>query len=103
MRWSRVHAQRLVEPVHAHHDTLAALDRLLDPEGRLVDLILIEALLDRRHGATHPVDPLDVGDRQALELLGQRLDVVRAAERIGHPRDPGLVPDHLLGAQRDLG
>ena len=52
-------------------------------ERRVVDLVLVEARLDRRDGAAHRLDPLDVVQRQPLELVGERLDVVRAAERIG--------------------
>ena len=37
----------------------------------------------------------------ALHLVGERLDEVRAAERIGHVGHVRLVGDHLLGAQRD--
>ena len=39
--------------------------------------------------------------RARLELVGQRLDVVGAAERIGGVGDPGLVREDLLRAQRD--
>ena len=38
----------------------------------------------------------------ALELVGERLDVVRAAERIDDVRNAGLVGEHLLRAERDL-
>jgi hypothetical protein len=33
--------------------------------------------------------------------VGQRLDEVRPAKRVDGVRDPGLVRDDLLGAQRD--
>ena len=37
----------------------------------------------------------------ALHLVGERLDEVRPAERVGDVGDVGLVGDHLLRAQRD--
>ena len=37
----------------------------------------------------------------AFDLVGEVLDVPRAAERVGDVGDVGLVGDHLLGAQRD--
>ena len=37
----------------------------------------------------------------ALELVGELLDEPRAAERVGHVHDPGLLGDDLLGAQRE--
>ena len=37
----------------------------------------------------------------ALHLVGQRLDEVRPAERVGDVGDVRLVGDHLLGAQGD--
>ena len=90
------------EPVHAD-DPLPRLDALLDAERGLVDLVLVEARLDRAHGAAHRIDLPDVVGRETFELLGERFDVVRARDRVdrlGHAR---LVADHLLRAQRDRG
>jgi acetyltransferase-like isoleucine patch superfamily enzyme len=47
-------------------------------------------------GALHVIE----ADGQEVQLVGQRLDVVRAAERVD-VGDAGLVGDHLLRAQRD--
>ena len=41
--------------------------------------------------------------RARLDLVGQRLDVVGAGERVDRVGRAGLVGDDLLGAQRDLG
>ena len=56
--------------VDAHDDLLLPLHRLLELEGRLLDLALREAALDGRHHSAHRVDLAEV-----LERLG--LDVVR--------------------------
>jgi len=53
------------------------------------------------HCATHRVDALDVLPRQALDLVGQRLHVVRTSERVGSIGDAAFVADDLLRAQRD--
>ncbi len=52
----------------------------------------------------HPAELVDLGEvliAAALHLVGERLDEVGAAERVGGGGDAGLVRDHLLGAQRD--
>ena len=51
---------------------VAALDRLLDPVRRLLDLALLEAALDRRERPAHGVDLVEVGLGGRLELVGQR-------------------------------
>ena len=48
-----------------------------------LDLALHPARLDRRDRAAELVDPLDQLERARLELVGERLDEVGAAERIG--------------------
>ena len=55
---------------------------------------------------TMPPLPLEVVhdlDDARLGRVGQRLDEVRAAERVGDPGDAGLVGEDLLGAQRERG
>ena len=52
--------------------------------------------------AAELVDPRDQRPGAALDLVGQRLDEVGARERIDGVGRPGLVGDHLLGAQREL-
>ena len=92
---SRVH-------VDADDRALARLDLLLPPERRVLDLALHEALLDRRDRSADLVDPLDQLPRARLELVGQRLDVVRAAERVGGVgRRRASAREDLLRAQRD--
>ena len=44
-----------------------------------------------------------ISSASALELVGERLDVPGAAERVGDVGDAGLLHQHLLRAQRDLG
>ena len=79
---------------------LAACRGLLDPELR-------HAGLD---GLRHPAERLDLLDqlpRVGREGVGERFDVVRAAERVDHVGDAGLLGDDQLrvagGARRGLG
>jgi hypothetical protein len=87
--------------VDADDDALAVVDLGLQLEGGVGDLALRIALL---HGVDHAaelVDPAEVVVGLGLELVGERLDEVRPAQRIGGRRDAGLMGDDLLGAQRD--
>ena len=92
----------LLETVHPDDGALPRLDRLLDAEGGLVDLVLEEAGLDRGDRAAHRVDPLQVLGGARLELVRERLDEVGAAERVGHVRDARLQREDLLRAEREL-
>ena len=59
-RWSSTTSgSSVVVPVDADDDALAALDVALPGEGRLLDLLLHPALLDRGDGAPELVDPGD--------------------------------------------
>ena len=69
--------------VDADDDPLARLDVRREAERGLLDLVLDEALLDRRDRAAQLVDALDELLGTRLELARQRLDGVRAAERVG--------------------
>ena len=89
------------EGVDADDHALARLDLLVPAERRLLDLALDEALLDRSDGAAELVDPLDQLARALLELVGERLDEVGAAERVGGVGRAGLGREDLLRAQRD--
>ena len=87
--------------VDADHDVLLGAVALVVAEGRLLDLVL-----DERDGvdrAAELVDALDQLPRAALDLGGQRLDVVGAGERVDGVGGARLVGDDLLRAQRDLG
>ena len=86
----------LLEAIDADDRPLSRLDLPLVLEGRLLDLVLDEPLLDRRDGAAQLVDPLDQLPCPRLELLGERLDEVGAAERICRVRPAGLVRKQLL-------
>src|SRR2546422_2703339 len=90
------------EAVDADDRALAALDLLLPLEGGLLDLVLHEAPLDRLDGAAELVHALDQLPGASLELVRQRLDEVRAAERIGRVDRAPLGRENLLRAQREL-
>ena len=87
--------------VDADDDPLSVVDLGLQLEGGVRDLALGIALLHRVDHAAELVDPAEVVVRLRLELVGERLDEVRPAERVGGRRDAGLVGDDLLRAQRD--
>ena len=91
----------LLVAVDADDDALAVLDLLLPVECRLLDLRLHEAPLDRLDGASELVDALDQLPGARLQLGGERLDVVRAAERIRGRGRPTLGGEDLLRAQGD--
>src|SRR5262245_16899828 len=91
----------LHEAVDADDDPLSRLDLGLVAERRSLDLGLDEALLDCRDRAAELVHAVDELLRALLELRGQRLDVVRAAERVGGVGRPRLVRQDLLGSQGD--
>ena len=74
---------------------------LLGAVRRLLDLALDEALLDRRQRAAGGLDALEQRARAAFDLVGERLDRVRAGERIDRVGHAGLGGDDLLRAQRD--
>ena len=95
--------------VHAHDEVTAVVELALELVGGLGDLALEPSRLD---GAEHafeeravaePVEVVEHGLGLALHLVGELLDEPRAAERVGHVRDAGLVGDHLLGPQRQAG
>ena len=90
-----------------HAIAVDADDRLLArllPERRLIgeigDVLLEPAFLDQLDRAAALIDlPQDL-ENALLVFVGQRLDIVGAAERVDHLRNVGLVGDHLLRAQR---
>ena len=92
----------VLEAVDADHDAVARVDLGLQLVAGVGDLALREVLLDRFDHAAELVDPAEVVVGELLETVGQRLDEVRAAERVDRVRDPGLMGDDLLRAQRDL-
>ena len=68
----------------------------------LLDLGLHVPALDRRDRPADVLDAVDDGLRGLLELVRERLDVVRAGEGIDRVGRAGLVGDDLLRAQREL-
>ena len=87
--------------MHADDDPLAALDGGLEAVGRVGDLRLRVALLDGGDHAAAAIDLVEIRLGLRLDPVGQLLDEVRAAERVGDARRAGLVREHLLRAQRD--
>src|SRR5437868_12994634 len=92
----------LLEAVDADDHAFAALDRSLPLEGRLFDLRLDEAPLDRLDGATQLVDARDQVRRARLEVVRQGLDEVRAAERVSSVGRAALRGENLLCAKGEL-
>ncbi len=61
----------VAELVDAHDDLVARVDRPLDPVGRLLDLALLEAALDRGERAAELLDLVEIGPRGSFELVGE--------------------------------
>ena len=80
---------------------LPGAHRLLHPVRLVGDQPVQVALLDRLDHAAALLEVVHDGDDLRLHGVGQRLDVVGTAERVGDPRHAGLVRQHLLGAQRE--
>src|SRR6185312_10565551 len=90
------------ELVHADDGATVLLDFPLLARGGLGDLALQPARLETMYDATNLGDLLEQRLCFPLELVGQSLDVVRAAQRIGNVWNTGLVREHLLRAKRNL-
>ena len=86
--------------VDADHDVLLGPVALVVAEGGLLDLALDEG--DRVDRAAELVDALDQLPGAALDLGGQRLDVVGAGERVDGVGGARLVGDDLLGPSATL-
>ena len=84
-------------------DPVPALDLLLDPVCRLLDLSLLEAGLDRRERAAEGVDLLEVGARRLFQLVRQLLHEIRTSQRVGRLGHAGLVGEDLLRPERETG
>ncbi len=91
------------EAVEPDDGLAARVDPRLGAGGGLLDAHLGQPRRDR---LGHPAELLDLGDVApgALgELVGEPLDVVRAAPRVGDPADPGLLLELDLGVAGDPG
>ena len=84
-------------------DLLAAVDRGLAAGRGLLDAQLRHARLDGLGHAAERLDLLDQLPRLVGEALRERLDVVRAAERIDDVGDAGLLGEDQLGVAGDAG
>ncbi len=73
---------RVGEPVDPDHHLLAVVHRLGKAVGRRLDLLLHEPSLDRGNGAAQLLDPLEVDIGRRLHLVGERLNEVRARQRV---------------------
>ena len=93
----------LDEAVDTHDRSLARFDLGLQHVGSFGDLALGKVALDRLHHPALAIDRVEIGARSLLQLVGQRLDEVRASERIDSVRHAGLEGDDLLGAKRQPG
>ena len=94
-RWGTDQANRYIT------DLFAAFDRLLILIGRLLDFALRESGLDRFDHSAKAVDLIKVLETTVDHLLGQRLDVITASERIDRIYYAGLLRNDLLGAKGD--
>ena len=65
--------------------------------------MLLVAALDGRDRPAEGVDLVELRPGRPLQLVRQRLDEVRAGQRVGRLGDPGLVGEDLLGPQRETG
>ena len=89
-----------MEGVHAHHDLLLVLHRLLEFVSCVLDLGLHIALFDGLQRPAHLVDPVQVFLGASLDLVGQIFHHIRTCHRIDRIGCPGFVGDDLLCAQR---
>ena len=89
----------LLEAVHAHDDALARLHLALEAVGRLLDLPLDLAPLDRARAPPRRPRCARRARGLALQEVGGRFHRVRPAERIHGVRHAGLERDDLLRAQ----
>ena len=87
------------EPIHADNNPFAAVDFLLRPVGRLLDLALDQALFDGLERAAGGVDSIDDRARLVLDASGHLLDRVGAAAGVDGIGDAGLGCNHLLGSK----
>src|ERR687897_1307350 len=87
--------------VDVDHVALILFELALVAGGGLGDLAHREALFYGLDHAPHLVYLLEVVVRLPLQLVGQRLDEVRAAKRVYGVRHPGLQGGYLLGPDGD--
>ena len=92
-----------LEPVYTDHHLFTGLHALGFAIGRFRNLSLNETGLQRPQHAADVFDLADEHLRPPFDLGGQRLDVVRARQRINRVRRTALRRDDLLGAQRQQG
>jgi hypothetical protein len=89
----------VAEAVDADYHLVARVDRPLGAVGRLLDRTLLEAVLEGRERPAHRVDLVEVALGRPLQLGGEGLHEVRAAQRIRGLGDARLVGENLLGPE----
>ena len=87
--------------VDADHDLVPAVVQELVAVGGVRDLLLRIAPVDGAHHAAELVDRPDIRHRLRFHLVGERLEEVRAAERIDGEGCSRLLRDDLLRAEGD--
>src|SRR6266540_1216917 len=89
------------EIIDADDRALLVLDFPLVAVGGVRNLLLEEPFADRRDHAAEAGDAVEVAVRVLLELVRERLEEIRTAERIDGVRDAALVREDLLRPQGD--
>src|SRR5262249_29606261 len=84
------------EAIHADHDDRTAVDALLLPIRRFLDLALHDPRFDGGERTAEPIDPRVHLPRLTLDRIGHRFERVRAAQGIDRVRHAALVRDDLL-------
>src|SRR6266702_7276671 len=93
--------------VHSHLDRLALIHSALIPICGVLNLALHVSMLDRAkhsHATRRLVEPGNsrkISIRRLLDLVGQRLHVIRPCQRIDGVNHAAFVCDHLLCSQSD--
>jgi hypothetical protein len=106
----RAHFQHLDRPlgfrpilVNPDHRLDTGIDPRLGLGGGFLDAQLRDPGPDGFGHAAERLDLFDVSPSAARELVGEALDIERAAPRIDHPRGPGFLLQEQLGVARDPG
>ena len=67
---------------------------------RAVDLLL--HIVDCLRGPTEFIYGVEIFDGASLDLVGERLSIVRTAERVNGARDTAFRGNYLLGTESEL-
>ena len=89
--------------VDADNQAPSRLDLFVVTKGRAGELVLDEAVFDGGNGAALFENLHHVAGNRGFQPVGQRLDVVRAAERVDDVGNAGFMRQDLLRAQGKMG